>query len=157
MTLKEQLQRDLHQAIKEQNAQRKSAIRLVYAGIMNEEIARQHELSNKEVLEVIRREIKQHRESLSEFEKASRVDLVAEERAQLDVLVRYLPPQMSRDEIVLAAREAITEAGAVSPQHLGQVMRILMPRLQGMADGGVVNQVVKELLSDGGQGKTVQS
>jgi len=130
-------------------AQRKSAIRLVWAGIVNAEIARQRELDDDGVLEIIRREVRQHRESLSEFEKAGRADLVAEEKAQLETLLSYLPPQMSREEIVQAAQEAIAEANAKTPRDLGQVMRLLTPRLKGRADGKVVNQVVWELLSVG--------
>lgn len=149
MTLKERLQQDLQQAIRDRDAQRKSAIRLVRAAIANEEIARQRELDDEEVLELIRTEVKQHRESLSEFEKAGRTDLVAEEKAQLEVLLPYLPPQMSREEIVLAAQQAIAETNAKGPQHLGQVMRLLMSRLNGRADGRIVNQVVRELLFTG--------
>lgn len=151
MTLKGRLQQDLLQAVRDHAEQRKSAIRLVRAAILNEEIARQHELSDEEILEVIAKEIKQHRESLSEFEKANRADLVAEEKAQLEVLLSYLPPQMSREEIVLAAQQAIAEAKATRLEHLGQVMRILMPRLRGRANGSEVNQIVRELLA--GQNK----
>lgn len=149
MTLKERLQRDLQQALREHDDHRKSAIRLVRAAILNEEIARQRELSDEEALEVIAREIRQHRESLAEFEKGKREDLVAEEQAQLQVLLSYLPAQLTREEIVQAAQQAIAETHATAPQHLGQVMRVLMPRLRGKADGSVVNQVVRELLSGG--------
>jgi len=147
MTLKGRLQQDLLQAIKDHAEQRKSAIRLVRAAILNEEIARQHELSDEEVLEVISREVRQHRESLAEFEKAQRADLVAEEKAQLEVLLSYLPRQMSREEIVLAAQQAIAEVKATKPEHMGHVMRILMPRLRGKANGSEVNQIVRELLA----------
>ncbi|MBC7231998.1 MAG: GatB/YqeY domain-containing protein [Chloroflexi bacterium] len=157
MTLKGRLQQDLLQAIKDHAEQRKSAIRLVRAAILNEEIARQHELSDEEVLEVIRREVRQHRESLAEFEKAQRADLVAEEKAQLEVLLSYLPRQMSRQEIVLAAQQAIAEVQATKPEHLGQVMRILMPRLRGKADGSEVNQIVKELLAQKSQSEANSS
>jgi uncharacterized protein YqeY len=149
MTLKQQLQQDLHQALRDRDAHRKSAIRLVRAAIANEEIARQCELDNGQVLELIHREVKQHRESLLEFEKAGRTDLVADEKAQLEVLLAYLPPQMGREEILVAAQEAIAEANATGPQHLGQLMRLLMPRLKGRADGKMVNEIVRELLSVG--------
>ena len=154
MTLKERLQQDLQQALRNYDEQRKSAIRLVRAGILNEEKARLHELNDEEVLEVIRREIKQHRESLSEFEKAKRADLIAEEKAQLEVLLGYLPPQMNREEIMLAAQEVIAGMQAKGPEHLGQVMRVLMPRLREKADGSMVNQIVRELLSSGGSSQT---
>jgi uncharacterized protein YqeY len=151
MNLKSRLQQDLERAVRDRDGYRKSAIRLVRAALQNEEIARQHELGDPEVLDVIGHEIKQHQESLVEFEKANRVDLVTEEKAILEALSKYLPPQLSREEIALAAREAIAETRSQGPQHVGQVMRILMPRLRGKADGGTVNQVVRDLLSAGGQ------
>jgi len=147
MTFKERLQQDLHQALRDHNENRKTAIRLVLAAVVNEEIAKQHELNDEQVLDVIRHEIKEHRESLLECEKAKRADLIAEEKAQLAALLGYVPVQLGREEIVLAAQQAIAEAQATGPQHLGQVMRILMPRLHGKAEGSTVNQVVKELLS----------
>ncbi len=149
MTLKEQLQQDLQQALRERDTHRKSALRLVRAAIVNAEIARQRELHDEDIVAIIRGEVKQHRESLSEFEKAGRADLIAEEKAQIESLLGYLPPQMSREEILLAARGAIAETKAQGPEHLGQVMRILMTRLRGKADGSTVNQMVRELLSTG--------
>jgi uncharacterized protein YqeY len=149
MSLKEQLQQDLHQAIRDRDSQRKSALRLALARIANEEIAKQRELKDAETLDLIGTEIKLHRESLAEFEKAGRSDLAAEEKAQLEAVLVYLPPQMSRDEIVTAAQQAIAETNAKGPRELGQVMRVLMPRLNGRADGKVVSHVVGELLSGG--------
>ena len=147
MTLKERLERDLHQALRERDTQRKTAIRLVLAAVSNEEIASQRKLDDDGMVQVITREIKQHRESLTEFEKAGRADLIAEEKAQLGVLLSYLPEQMSREEIVVAARQAIAETNAKTLKELGLVMRLLMPRLKGRADGKMVNQIVTELLS----------
>jgi uncharacterized protein YqeY len=143
------LEQDLHQALRERDTQRKTAIRLVLAAIANEEIASQRKLDDDVIVQVIAREIKQHRESLAEFEKAGRADLIAEEKAQLGVLLSYVPQQMSREEIVAAARQAIAEANAQTSKDMGQVMRLLMPRLKGRADGKTVNQIVTELLSSG--------
>jgi len=147
MGLKEQLLQDLQQALRDRDEARKSAIRLTLAAVGNEEIARQHKLDDEQILTLIRREVKQHRESLEEFEKAGRSERVAEEKAQLAVLFGYLPQQLDREAIVLAAKQAIAEADAENLKQLGQVMRILMPRLQGKADGRLVNEVVRELLS----------
>jgi uncharacterized protein YqeY len=157
MTLSQRLQRDLQQAIRDKDGNRKSAIRLVRAAILNEQIAKQRELADEDILEIIRKEIKQHRESLSEFEKGQRADLVTEEQEQLAVLLSYLPPQMSRSEIVGAAQQAIAEVQPSGPEQLGQVMRILMPRVRGKADGKTVNEVVKELLSTPSQGACNES
>jgi uncharacterized protein YqeY len=147
VTLKEQLQQDLMQALRDRDVYRKSAIRLVLSEVSNEEIARQHQLDDAGVLAVIRREIKQHREALSQFDKAGRDDLVAEEKAQMEALLPYLPPQLSHEEVVEAAEHAIAETNAKGPQDLGKVMRVLMGRLKDQADGRVVNQVVRELLT----------
>lgn len=147
VTLREQLHQDLKQALRDRDAHRKSAIRLVLAEVSNEEIAKQHQLDDAGVLAIIRREIKQHREALSEFDKAGRNDLVVEERAQMEALLPYLPLQLSHAEIVEAAEQAIAEANAKGLQDLGKVMRVLMPRLRDQADGSAVNQVVRELLS----------
>ncbi len=147
MGLKQQLLKDLQQALRDRATERKSAIRLVLAAITYEEIAKQRELSDDETLALVRREVRQHHESLSEFEKAGRMDLVATQRAELAALEAYLPPQLSEEEIVRAAQQAIAETDAVGPGALGQVMRVLMPRLKGKADGETVNRVVRELLS----------
>jgi uncharacterized protein YqeY len=149
MTLRERLQQDLYQALRDHDENRKTAIRLVLSAVGYEEKAKQHELNDEQILEVIRHEIKQHRESLSEFEKAKRADLIAEEKARLEALVGYVPAQLSREEIVLAAQQAIAETQATGPQQVGQVMRVLMPRLHGKAEGGTINQIVRELLSRG--------
>ena len=152
VTLREQLQQDLHQAMRERDVERKSAIRLVRAAIVNEEISRQRELDDDEVQAILRREVKQYQESLAAFEAAGRVDLVAEQKARLETLYAYMPRQMSRDEIVLAVQEAIAETNAKTPRELGSVMRLVMPRLTGRADGGVVNQIVRDVLSSGKPG-----
>ena len=144
------MQQGLECAVRDRDSYRKSAIRLVCAALQNEEIARQHELGDPEALDITRHEIKQHLESLVEFEKAKRPDLVTEEKAILEVRSKYLPPQLSREETALAAREAIAETKCQGLQHVGHVMRILMPRSRGKADGSTVNQVVRDLLSAGG-------
>lgn len=166
-TLRDRLVSDLKQAMRDGDAARKSAIRMVRAAITNEELARsasayqeieragkdvegiqlQYQLTDQEILEVIRREIKQHRDSLDAFEKADRQDLVAEEKAVLAALESYLPRQMTREEITAAAQAVIEEVGAQGPGDLGTVMRVLLPRIRDQADGRTVNEVVRELLA----------
>jgi len=130
---------------------KKTAIRLVLAARGYEEIARQRSLEEADVLQVLEREVKQHRESLAEYEKAGRAKLIAEEQAQLAVLLSYLPQQLSHEELVAAAKQAIAEVGAESPSQTGQVMRVLMPRLKGKADGREANLIVQGLLAASGQ------
>ena len=103
-------------------------------------------MEDSDVLAVMDRQAKQHRESIDAFRKGDRADLLAKEEAELAVLLEYLPPQMSRDDIVTAARQAIEEVGACGPGDKGKVMSRLMPRLKGKAPGAEINAVVTEIL-----------
>ncbi len=152
MSLKDRLTEDLKQAMRQRDERCKSTIRLVRAAITNAEIERGEELGDDEVLAIIARQAKQRRESVTEFAKAGRQDLVDQEEEELQILLSYLPAQMSRDEIEVAARQVIAEMGATSRAQMGEVMRRLMSHLKGKADGSLVNQVVREILT--GEAKT---
>ncbi len=147
MSLKEQLANDLKDAIRQRDESRKIAIRMSISAIKNAEIKRGAALSEADVLTLVSREAKQRLESIAEFEKADRRDLVEKERAELEVLQSYLPPQVSRDEIAEAAREVIAEVGAGGPRDKGKVMPVLIGRLAGRAEGREINEVVTELLA----------
>ncbi|MCH6555680.1 MAG: GatB/YqeY domain-containing protein [Chloroflexi bacterium] len=147
MSLKEQLANDLKDAIRQRDESRKIAIRMTISAIKNAEIKRGAALSEADVLTLVSREAKQRRESIAEFEKADRRDLVEKERAELEVLQSYLPAQVSRDEIAEAAREVIAEVGAGGPRDKGKVMPVLIGRLAGRAEGREINEVVTELLA----------
>ena len=147
MNLKDKLTEDLKQTMRQRDKQRKSTLRLVMAAIKNAEIEKRRELTEEELLAVIAKEAKQRRESIAQFEEGGRQDLVDREKAELQILLAYLPEQLSREEIAAQARQIIAEVGAASPAQMGQVMRQLMPLMQGKADGKLVSQVVKELLA----------
>lgn len=147
MSLKAKLAEDLKQTIRQGDEHRKSTLRLVMAAIKNAEIEKRRELEEEELLAVIAKEAKQRRESIAEFERGGRQDLVEQEKAELEILLAYLPQQLSREEIEAQARQIITEVGATGPAQMGEVMRRLMPLMKGKADGQLVNQVVRELLS----------
>ena len=147
MSLKEQLANDLKDAIRQRDESRKIAIRMTMAAIKYAEIERRAALSEADVLTIVSKEAKQRRESITEFEKADRGDLVEKERDELQVLQSYLPAQVSRDEIAEAAREVIAEVGAGGPSDKGKVMPVLIGRLAGRAEGREINEVVTELLS----------
>ena len=124
-----------------------SVIRLALAAINNAEIARQAKLEDADIYGVIAKEIRQRKESIDAFKLGKRADLVAQEEAELAVLQGYLPQQMSREEIIAAARQIIGEVGAQGPGDKGKVMPKLIAQLKGKADGRLINEVVTELLS----------
>ncbi len=146
MPLKQQLNTDLRDAMRDRDDNRRDTLRLVLAALHNAEIAAGHELDEGDVLGVLAKEAKQRRESIEEFGKADRQDLVSKEEAELAVISTYLPQQATRDEIMDAARRVVAETGAVGPRDLGKVMPVLMQQFRGRAEGRDVSEVVRELL-----------
>lgn len=124
-----------------------SVIRLLLAAIQNAEIARQTNLDDGDVLGIITKEVRQHEESITAFKDGNRPDLVAKEAAELNHLREYLPPAVSRDEIIALAQKVIAEVSARGPKDKGKVMPRLIAKLKGRADGRVINEVVTELLA----------
>lgn len=147
MALSDRIREDLKQALKQQDKIRVSVLRLLLAELKNAEIAQQKPLDDSRTLDVIARAVKQHRESIEAFKQGNRSDLVAEEEAELNILLEYLPRQMSHEEIVAAARQAMSAVGAKGIQDKGRVMSQLMPQLKGKADGKEVSDLVAELLT----------
>lgn len=117
------------------------------AAVRNAEIAQQKTLDDGGIISVLEKEAKMRRESIEAFEKGNREDLVTKEKAELDIILSYLPEPMSRDEIVATARRVIQELGAKGPKDKGKVMSQLMPQLKGRAQGQEVSAIVSELLS----------
>jgi uncharacterized protein YqeY len=149
MSLKQQLQEDLKEALRARDGRRKAVIRMALAEIVNAEVEleRNDELDDADVIAVLQKQARQRRDAISELRQANRPDLLAEEEAQLVVLEGYLPRLLSREEVAEEARQVIAEAGAAGMGQMGPVMRQLMSKLKGRADGRVVNAVVRELLS----------
>jgi uncharacterized protein YqeY len=145
--LQEKLAADLKAAMKSGDKARLEVIRLLRAGIKYAEIAQQKSLDDSDVLDVIAKDAKRHRESITEFKKGNRQDLVDKEEAELAIINEYLPRQMAREDIIKAARQVIEEMGARNPGDKGKVMQKLMPQLKGKAEGHEINEVVSELLS----------
>ena len=148
MGLKDKISEDLKAAMRAKDPLRRDTIRAVRSAILNaEKEGRQEALTDEEILNMIRREAKKRREAAQQFEKGGRPELVETEMGQLAILEEYLPRQLSRDAIAEIVGPVIEEMGVRGdPSKLGLVMREVMPRVQGKADGKLVNQVVRELI-----------
>ena len=147
MGLQEKLRDDLKLALRQQDALRLLIIRVLLAECRNEEKARMHALDEGEVIDVLSREARRRNESIEAFRAGGRADLVQEQEAALAIIREYLPAQISRDELVTLAREAVRAVGASSLKDKGKVMSHLMPQVKGKAEGKDVNEVVTELLA----------
>jgi hypothetical protein len=148
----ERLEEDLKTAMRAGDTMRRDVIRFARHALQQEQIARNRPLEEVEQVQALQRQARQRRESIEEFRKGKRQDLVDKETAELRVLEEYLPDQMDRDAIAERARQAIQETGAKGPAEMGKVMGRLMPQLRGQADGALVNQVVRELLEAAASG-----
>ncbi|MEV7182699.1 GatB/YqeY domain-containing protein [Kitasatospora sp. NPDC101235] len=148
-TLKEQLQEDLTAAIRDRDELRASTIRLTLAAVTSEEVAgkQKRELSDADVLKVIGREAKKRREAAEAFGTAGRAEQAARELAEGEVLAGYLPKQLSDEELAAIVAAAVAESGASGPQAMGAVMKLVKPKVDGLAEGGRVAAAVKAALS----------
>src|SRR6267142_4154475 len=147
MLLRDKVNGDIAAAMKAKETARRSALRMLKAAIMNKGIEKSHDLDDAEVLQVVSSLVKQRRDSIEQFSKAGRTDLVDKETAEIAVLEQYLPPAASADDIDAAVADAIVETGATSVKDMGKVMKAVMPRLAGKnADGRAVNDAVRRKL-----------
>lgn len=140
MSLLEQLTSDMKDKVT------LGVVRMVKASVSNEQIKLGHDLTADEELAVLSREMKQRVEEMESYKDADRADLAEEIQGQIDVLKRYMPAQMSEEEVVAIVKETIAEVGASSKADLGKVMGALMPKVKGKADGKLVNTTVQSLL-----------
>ena len=151
MGLKETLQSDLTEAIRGRNEIISGTIRMVLSAITNEEVAGKEarKLSDAEIITVLTREAKKRREAAEAFESANRPDKAALEKSEGEVIAKYLPAQMSEDEVKNLISAAIASTGAAGPADMGKVMGVLKPQVAGKADGALVSGLVKTMLSEG--------
>ena len=152
MSLKEQISADIIKSLKAGKKDVVSVLRMLKARILDREVelrtgkGRDYQLSNEEVIEVMTSYAKQRKQSIESYRYGGREDLVKNEENELEILKSYLPEQLSRDELERIVEESIAESGVQSVKDLGQVMRILMPKIKGAADGKLVNSIVREKL-----------
>lgn len=148
MTLKEKIVADMTAAMKAQDAARTSTLRMVKAAITNREKEGGGELTDEDVMKLLRSQLNQRRDSVEHYEEANRQDLVDKERAEIAVIESYLPQAASEAEIEQAVAEAIAETGATSMKEMGAVMKTVMAKLAGKnADGRLVSEAVKKKLA----------
>ena len=148
MSLKDTLENDLKNAMRSGDVTRRSVIRMMRSEIHNREIADQTELDDEATTNVLGRQAQQRRDSIEAFERAERDDLVQKERAELAIIMEYLPEQLTADELVEIIRGSIEQVGAGGPQDMGKVMGAVMPQVRGKAEGREVNRIASELLKD---------
>jgi uncharacterized protein len=146
MTLKSKLENDMKDALRAKDDLRKNTLRLALSSIKLTEIDQVNPLDEAGVMAVLQKEIKSRHELIADAEKANRPDLIEIAHKEIAILEGYLPKALSQDELVNIARQAIADSGATSPAQLGQVMKIIMPRLQGKATGDQASQAVRKLL-----------
>ncbi|OJG71667.1 glutamyl-tRNA(Gln) amidotransferase subunit E [Enterococcus phoeniculicola] len=142
------LNEDMKTAMKAKDKETLQVVRMLKAAIQNEQIKIGRDLNGEEELTVLSREMKQRRDSLSEFEKAERDDLAEKVKSEIIIVEKYMPEQLSEEEIRQIVAGAIAKTGATSPKEFGKVMGAVMPQVKGKADGNQVNAVVKELLQN---------
>lgn len=147
MSLKQKLQEDLKEALRARDERHKAVIRLTLAAIVNAEIEHGGELDDAGATAVLQQQARRRRDTIAELQSANRPDSLAAEEAELAILEQYLPRLLSREEITAEARQVIAEIEATGMGQMGPVMRQLMSELKGRADGRVVNEIVRELLS----------
>lgn len=147
MSLKEKLMQDLKSAMKNKDKKRKDTITLVRASIKQKEVDERVELEDEDILEIISKQVKERRASIEEFKKAGRDDLVAETEEEINILLDYLPEQLSEEELEEMVREIISENNITEKKQIGLIMKEIMPKIKGRADGKMVNKIVARILN----------
>jgi uncharacterized protein YqeY len=147
MALKNQIQADLFAAMKAKDEIRLNALRMVKAAILKFEVSGDRkEATDGDILAIVNKEIKSRTDSSQQFTAGNRPELAEKEEKEIVILKAYMPPQLTEEEILKLAEEAIAQTGASKKHDMGKVMAALMPKLKGMADGSVVNKIVSDLL-----------
>ena len=148
-SLKQRIDQDTREALKKRDSDRLSVLRMLKSEIKYKEIDKGSELSDDEVISVLSSSIKKRKDSIQQFEKGGRDDLVSREKAELEVIFKYLPEQLTEEELSQIISQAIDEVNATGVSDLGKVMKVIMPKVKGRADGKIVNQMVSSQLSAG--------
>lgn len=147
MNTKEKLENDMKDAMRNKDEARKRTLRMALSEIKLAEVDKREALDESEVIAVLQKEVKSRHEAIADAERANRPDLVADASTEITILETYLPQQLTPAELEALAQEAVEETGATSMREMGQVMKVLMPRLEGRATGQEASQAVRKLLN----------
>ncbi len=145
--MRERILNDLKEAMKAQDKEKLSVIRMLKGSMQMEELNKKHELTDEEVINVVTKEIKSRRDSIKEFEKGNRNDLIEKTAAEIDILKAYLPEQLSEEEVLQIINEAFDIVKPESPRDMGKIMKEVSPKLKGRYDMGKVSSIIKEKLN----------
>ncbi len=146
MSLKEKLMEDLKNSMKNKDTLRKNTVTMVRASIKQREVDERIELTDEDIIDIISKQVKEKRDVIVDFAKGGRDDLVKQTEQELDILLEYLPEQLTEEEIEAIVKETINEVGAKSMKDIGIIMKNVMPKVKGKADGGMVNKWVRKIL-----------
>ncbi|MBW1659636.1 MAG: GatB/YqeY domain-containing protein [Deltaproteobacteria bacterium] len=148
MTLLEKIRQDLKDAMKKGDKDRLSTLRMILSNVKNRQIEKKDSLDDQEIVRIIQGLVRQSKDAVEQFEKGNRSDLVAKEETFITICQAYLPEQLSEEDLEAIIRETVAEVGALSPKDMGKVMKAVMPKVAGRADGKLVNQKVRAILSE---------
>ncbi len=149
MPISEKITEDFKEALKTGEKNKISILRLIKSAMKNREIEKRASLTDEDIQAILRTYVKRSKESIEQFSKAGRTDLVEKEKEELSILLSYLPGQLGEDELRKLIRDAIDETGATGPGDIGKVMKAAMEKVKGQADGKLVNNIVREMLGGG--------
>lgn len=147
MDIRETLMQDLKAAMKDKDTIRKNTVTMIRSAILQFEKDNKTELDEDGIMEIIAKELKKRRDVLPEYEKSGRDDLIADINREIEILLAYLPAQLTKEELEVIVADAIAETGATSMKDMGKIMATVMPKTKGRADGKMINAIVKEKLS----------
>ena len=146
MSLKEQLLEDMKNAMKDKNVIRKNTVQIVRAGVLQVEKDNRITLDDDGILDIISKEVKKRRDVFPDYEKSGRQDLIDDLKAEIDVLLQYLPQQLTEEELEVIVRQVVQETGASSVKDMGRIMQAVMPLVKGRTDGKMINLIVKKII-----------
>ena len=147
MSMKETLLEDMKQAMKDKDVVKKNTVQMVRAGILQVEKDEKRTLDDDDIIGVVSKEVKKRKDSLKEYEKSGRQDLIDDLNREIEILMQYLPEQLTDEELRELVLQKVNEVGAETKRDIGKVMKAVMPEIKGRADGKAVNQILSEILN----------